>query len=230
MLSPAAGPDAREQLAAPWRESAARLVRSLDGAAGEELRLALLKRLSRRFGDHGYPGFLKLLLIVAESGEHGAQRQLAEAITLGLRRGDAPSGVLTSWGATRFWETSQPLQAGMLPGNVMGLAPRRQLDPLEYLTVWFCQRTHRPYLGDAAYRASLASLIGLFNASAAARQLYPLKIEADLAGPEGAFTRQTRQRLETLAAAWKQGLAPAQIAAAVADTAAPAPRWQLRDL
>lgn len=218
------------ELGAPWREAAARLIQSLRRATGEELRLALLKRLNRRFGDHGYPGFIKLLLIVAESEDPAAREQLAETIALGLRRGDAPSGVLTSWGATRFWDTPRPLHAGMLPGNLQGSAPRRLLDPLEYLTVWFCQRTHRPYLSAPGYQDSVTRLVELFNASPLARQVYPLKIEADLAGVEGAFTRQTRQRLATLAAAWKQGQTARAIAAAAADSGEPAPHWQLREL
>jgi hypothetical protein len=211
-------PHMDEQVATPWREAGARLAQFLESTVDEELCLATLKQLSRRFGDHGYPGFLKLLLIIAESSNTTAQRRLADAIALGLRRGDAPSGVLTSWGGTRFWSTQQPLHAGMLPGNVLGVAPRRHLDPLAYLTVWFSQRTHRPYLSESIYRDSLALLIGLFNGSRAAREWYPLKIEADLTCIEGAFTRQTRQRLAVLASAWRQGQPVRAIAAAAADT------------
>src|SRR5262249_10847540 len=118
---------------------------------------------------------------------------------------------------TRFWSTQQPLNAGMLPGNAFGMAPRRQLDPLAYLTVWFSQRTHRPYLSEESYRLCLQLLISLFNSSDAARRWYPLKIEADLTGIEGAFTRQTRQRLAVLAAAWKHEQPVHAIAAAAAD-------------
>jgi hypothetical protein len=205
-------------LAAPWLESGARLAQAIEQSPDEERGLAMLKALNGRFGDSGYPAFLKLLLIVAESTNFEAQRRLADALALGLRRGDAPSGVLTSWGATRFWSTREPLRAGMLPGNLLGVAPRRMLDPIEYLTVWFSQRTHRPYLSESAYRDCLARLIELFNCSPAAREWYPLKIEADLAGIEGAFTRQTRQRLSLLAEAWKSG----QSARVVAELAAEA--------
>ena len=215
--------DARgdERLGAPWRESAARLTQLLERGADDELCLAVLKQLNRRFGEQGYPGFLKLLLIVAESGHGAAQQRLADCMALGLRRGDAPSGVLTSWGATRFWSTQTPLRAGMLPGNIVGVAPRRQLDPVEYLTVWFSQRTHRPYLGELTYRESLTRLLGLFDTSTVARLWYPLKIEADLAGIEGAFTRQTRKRLAVIAAGWKRGQPAGLIAAAAADEAPP---------
>ena len=206
-----------DPLVAPWRESAARLVQLLESCADAELSLAVLKQLTRRFGDHGFPGFLKLLLIVAESSNELARHKLADAVALGLRRGDAPSGVLTSWGATRFWSDRQPLHAGMLPGNLLSAPPRRQLDPIEYLTVWFSQRTHRPYLSEATYHECLLRLVTLFDSSPTSRVLYPLKIESDLAGIEGAFTRQTRQRLGILVETWKQGQPATVIAAATRD-------------
>lgn len=206
-----------DPLVAPWRESAARLVQLLESSADAELSLAVLKQLTRRFGDHGFPGFLKLLLIVAESSNELARHKLADAVALGLRRGDAPSGVLTSWGATRFWSDRQPLHAGMLPGNLLSAPPRRQLDPIEYLTVWFSQRTHRPYLSEATYHECLLRLVTLFDSSPTSRVLYPLKIESDLAGIEGAFTRQTRQRLGILVETWKQGQPATVIAAATRD-------------
>ena len=205
------------QLAQPWRESAARLDEFLEVTDDEERCLAVLKLLCRRFGDHGYPGFLKLLLMIGDNSGSVAKQRLADAIALGLRRGDVPSGVLTSWGATRFWASQQPLHAGMLPGNSIGVAPRRQLDPLAYLTVWFCQRTHRPFLSEATYRTCVATLVELFNCSRAARQLYPLKIAADLSGIEGAFTRQTRQRLGALAESWQRGQPVAGVASAAAE-------------
>jgi len=208
---------ADDSLITPWRESAARLVQMLESATDPELCLAVLKQLTRRFGDHGFPGFLKLLLTVAESSNELARRKLAEAIALGLRRGDAPSGVLTSWGATRFWSDRQPLRAGLLPGNLFSAPPRRQLDPIEYLTVWFSQSTHRPYLSEGAYHECLVRLLALFNSSPLAREWYPLKIEADLAGIEGAFTRQTRQRLAILVETWKRGQPVAVVVAAAAD-------------
>jgi hypothetical protein len=94
------------------------------------------------------------------------------------------------------------------------------LDPVEYLTVWFSQRTHRPYLGEFTYRDCLTKLLDLFNVSTLARIWYPRKIEADLAGIEGAFTRQTRRRLSLIAEGWKQGQPAAVISAAAAEDVA----------
>ncbi len=209
------------QLGEPWRESAGRLHEFLELTGDAERGLTVLKRVCRCFGDHGYPGFIKLLLIIGEAGSELARERLSAAIALGLQRGDVPSGVLTSWGATRFWTAQQPLRAGMLPGNSLGVAPRRQLDPLAYLTVWFCQRTHRPYLSEPTYQLCVARLVELLNSSRLARQLYPLKIEADLAGIEGAFTHLTRSRLAALADSWKRGLPVDGIASAATYSGEP---------
>jgi hypothetical protein len=198
--------------AVPWRESAARLALVLESTADQELCLAVLKQLNRRFGDHGYPGFLKILLIISESTNAGAKRRLADTFAVGLRRGDVPSGVLAAWGAT----------------DVSSSAPRRQLDPIEYLTAWFSQRTYRPCLADATYRECLIRLVELFNTSAHARQWYPLKIEADLAGVEGAFTHQTRERLGILVNAWKQGRPAGAIADAVSAGSVATRFWGYR--
>ena len=204
-------------LAHPWRQSAQRLIAFLETTDDPERSLTVLNLLCRRFGDHGYPGFIKLLLIIGDSAALLAKQRLSDAIALGLRRGNVPSGALTSWGATRFWASQQPLHAGMLPGNSMGVAPRRQLDPLAYLTVWFCQRTHRPFLSESTYQRCVVTLLDLFNCSRAAREVYPLKIAADLTGIEGAFTRQTRQRLGALAESWQRDLPASQIAASAVE-------------
>src|ERR1700723_3003319 len=86
--------DARwdERLGAPWRESAARLTQLLERGADDELCLAVLKQLNRRFGEQGYPGFLKLLLIVAESGHGAAQQRLADCTGVGFGRGGGRCG------------------------------------------------------------------------------------------------------------------------------------------
>jgi hypothetical protein len=204
-------------LAQPWQQSAQRLIAFLETTDDPDRTLTVLNLLCRRFGDHGYPGFIKLLLIIGDSAALLAKQRLSDAIALGLQRGNVPSGVLTSWGATRFWASQQSLHAGMLPGNSMGVAPRRQLDPLAYLTVWFCQRTHRPFLSESTYQRCVVTLLDLFNCSRAAREVYPLKIAADLTGIEGAFTRQTRQRLGALAESWQQDLPATRIAASAIE-------------
>lgn len=216
-----------------WRLAAGRLAQSLDASSDPGLRLALLKRLTRHFGELGYPGFIKLLLIVAESDDRRAQQQLADTIALGLSRADLPSGELTSWGGSHAWPAAANLQTAMPAHTLSALAgaraPRRLLGPVEYLTVWFCQRTQRPYLSEPRYRETLARLVALIDLSPQARELYPLRIEADLQhGREGSYTRQTRERLAALAAAWKKGLPAAEVA--VAATVCDSAQRVLRDL
>lgn len=184
----------------PWQQSAQRLTAFLETTDDAERSLAVLNLLCRRFGDQGYPGFLKLLLIIGNGAATVAKQRLSDAIALGLHRGNVPSGVLTSWGATRLWTSQQ-----------------RQLDPLAYLTVWFCQRTHRPFLSESTYRECVVTLLELFNYSRAARELYPLKIATDLAGIEGAFSRQTQQCLGALAESWQRDLSVERIAAAALE-------------
>ena len=216
-----------------WRAAAAQLIAALREAREPELQLGVLKRVARRFGDQGYPAFVKLLLVVADSDDTAAKRVLADTLALGLRRTDLPGGQLTSWGATQFWETRQPLPAGRLPGNALGSAPRRTLGPIEYLTVWHCQRTQRPYLGEDRYRGALTALVGLIGHSEEARALYPQRIESEVgSGLEGAYTRLTRERLATLAASWKQSSDPAAIAdATIGAQLPPTPQgWVLHTL
>lgn len=221
-----------------WQQAAARLVSGLQATDDPELRLAMLKRLARRFGELGYPGFLKLLLVVAESDDATARRCVADTLALGLRRMDLPSGQLTSWGGSIAWPALQTFPGGTIGGaHFVNTAPQRQLGPIEYFTVWFCQRTQRPYLGEHAFRDSLTKLISLIDCSREARELYPLKIESDLAtGPEGAYTRQARERLGAIVGAWKRGEPPAAVADAAAGPAsagaasAERSRWVLRNL
>lgn len=210
-------PETSADIAARWRAAAARLVGVLRAADDEELRLSVLKRVARGFGEHGYPAFLKLLMIVADSHDHDARRLLASSLAVALRRADLPGGQLTSWGASRFWTLQQPFPADQLPGNVYGLAPRRQLGPLEYLTVWYCQRTQRPLLSEASFRLALCSLIRLIELDADARERYARKLQTDAEDEvEGTYTRTTRARLAAMAAAWRAGEPPEAIAAAAA--------------
>lgn len=213
------------EVSAVWREAAARLATAIAWTDDQEVKVALLRRLARQLGHIGYPGFLKLLLIIAESDDARAKRGLAETIAFSLNCQDVPGGQLTSWGASQIWSSQQTLSAEMLPGNAMGVAPRRQFGPIEYLTVWHGQRTQRPYLGEGLYRDALSRLIDLIDHSPEARRLYPVKIESDLAaGVEGAYTRRTRERLSTLAQAWRQGHDPETIAGLAVAAGAPATR------
>ncbi len=216
------------------RQSADRLVSSLAAHADPEYRLTVLKRLVRRLGEDGYPLFLRLLNVIAESDDARAQRLLADTFGTALRRMDLPGGALSSWGATRLPDSAGPLAASALSGQFFGAAPRRSLGPIEYLTVWHLQRTQRSELSAAVFRSSLARLVALFNRSDEARALYPQKLAADAQNEmEGAYTRATRERLAAMAAAWSAGQPPEAVAAAALDEtagAADSRDWVVRDL
>ncbi|WP_226467225.1 hypothetical protein [Luteimonas panaciterrae] len=228
---------------AALRSAASRLVAVLGAHEDPEYRLAVLKRLARRMGEAshseaGYPLFLRVLGVIAESDDEHAKRLLAETFGTALRRMDMPGGALNSWGATRVPDSGELLSAGPLSGNVFsgqffGATPQRMLGPVEYLTVWYLQRTQRISLGADAFRTTLSRLIALFNHSDDARALYPQKLAADAQNElEGAYTRATRERLATIAAAWKAGKTPEEVAeAAVEIPLTDSPRdWVVRDL
>jgi len=218
---------------AALRAGADRLVSALAAHSDPEYRLAVLKRLVRRLGEERYPLFLRLLGVVAESDDARAQRLLADTFGTALRRMDMPGGALSSWGATSLPESTTPLAASAFSGQFFGATPRRLLGPVEYLTVWHLQRTQRTALGAATFRTALARMIALLNRSDDARTLYPQKLAADAQNElEGAYTRATRDRLAAIAAAWKAGSTPDEVALAALDVPdASHPRdWVVRDL
>ena len=218
---------------AELRAAADRLVSALAAHNDPEYRLTVLKRLVRRLGEERYPLFLALLGVVAESDDARAQRLLADTFGTALRRMDLPGGALSSWGATRLPDPGAPVAASAFSGQFFGATPRRLLGPVEYLTVWHLQRTQRTALSAATFRTALSRMIALLNRSEDARTLYPQKLAADAQNElEGAYTRATRERLAAIAAAWKAGRSPEDVAQAALDASAvDAPHdWVVRDL
>lgn len=219
---------------AALRTSAGRLVAVLGAHADPEYRLTVLKRLARRMGEEGYPLFLRVLGVIAESDDDEAKRLLAGTFGTALRRMDMPGGALSSWGAARLPEHAGPMSASAFSNQFQffGHTPRL-LGPIEYLTVWYLQRTQRVALGADAFRTALARLIALLNYSDDARALYPQKLAADAQNElEGAYTRATRHRLAAIAAAWQAGKSPDEVAQAALDepVSDPARAWVVREL
>lgn len=217
------------------QETARRLTGALKAWPDSEQRLALLKRMVSRLGDHGYPLFLKILLVVEEAEEAPPKQALADTLALALQRTDLPSGQLTSWGASQAWDGTTPVHAGVFANQHLSETPHRQLGPIEFLTVWYCQRTQRPFLDESRYADALAKLISLCNRNDTARRLYPAKLAADSQNElEGAFTRLTRDKLSSIASAWKPDATPEQVAEAatgVKNARERAPQdWILHDL
>lgn len=230
MSTVAALPDARALQAA-----AGRLVGSLRAHDDIEYRQSLLRRLVRRLGDDDYPLFIRLLCMVEECGDDEARATLAETFGIALRRADLPSGALSSWGAAALPGSQQTVSASAMSGRFFGAAPQRLLGPIEYLTVWSLQSTQRIELGAAAYRHALSRIISLMNCSALARDLYPQKLAADAQNQiEGAFSRSTRERLRTIADAWRAGCPPDEVARRAAPeqdgSSGHSQRWVVRDL
>lgn len=215
------------------RDAADRLISALAAHEDAEYRLTVLKRLVRRLGEERYPLFLRLIGVVAESDDERAQRLLAETFGTALRRMDLPGGALSSWGATQLPQSASPVAVSSLSGHFFGATPRRQLGPVEYLTVWYLQRTQRTALGADTFRHNLERLITLFNRSEDARLLYPQKLAADAQNElEGAYTRATRERLAAIAAAWAGGGTPEQVAQAALESEpeVTGPAWVVHDL
>ena len=198
-----------------WLIMAARLQQSMLSVSDLNVRLAILNQLSEQLGSHGYPGFLKLLMLLSHNGDPKAKAIIAETLATAVQRSDLPSGNLNAWGGSRMirdQDLTTPISASHLLRSFWGQSPRRDLGPIEYLTVWFGQRTQRPYLTDEAYASALCDLLSLFNCSDMARQAYAQKILSDVQSPsEGTFTRLTKQRLYTLAQSWFENRSPQQI-------------------
>lgn len=221
----------------PLLITAGKLSAALIFNRNDDFRLALLKRVSRKLGeDQGYPTFIKLLTTISESSDENAKRAVAATLGIGLRRNDLPGGTLTAWGASRMWQAGTQI-SGALAGQLFGSsAPSRSFGPIEYLTAWLAQGTQRIRLGDEAYAKTLSQLIDLINFDRDACALYPQKLEADTQTElEGVYMRGTRDRLAAIAAGWKNGMTPKQIAdsalAAGSGQKGNVPQnWVVRDL
>jgi len=193
--------------------SAARaLMHSLAACGDVELRVAVLKRVARCLGDANYPVFIKLLTVVGDSDDRMAKRLLADTLAFAMMRGDVPSGSLTGWGSAGSWAASA---SGALPASsFLRVVPRRQFDPIEYLTAWFSQSTDRVRLRREIYECALTALVKLFDVHPAGARSYQSKLKADAANqPEGTFAEATRMRLFEIASDWERGAEPGAIAA-----------------
>lgn len=201
-----------------WLGIAQRLSESMIQVDDEAHRLCVLKALVRRLGVDAYPALIKLLIIVSESTDTQVRARLAQTLGYAAQCGDLPKGELNAWGLSRYVANeiaAQPVDAGSLMRHYWAGSATRGLGPIEYLTVWHSQKTQRPYLSDNVYLDSLGKIIALINADSQAAKRYADAILLDLeTRPEGAFTRQTRLRLSSLATTWLGGAAPLDIAQA----------------
>ncbi len=193
-------------------DMAARLVHALETAESDEVKLALLNSVAARLGAVGFPAFIKLLVMVSDSGYQKGQRLLADSLVLGVKRSDLPSGDLTAWGVDHAATMDKPF----LAGDIQRFAsPRRKFDPIEYLVVWRCQKTQHPYLSDDIFAETLLGLIKLLSHNAEACQVYPAKIQDDLdRSLEGAYMSRSRLCLQALSSTWCENSLPEEVVAA----------------
>lgn len=189
--------------------SARALVEALARYASSDMRASILNRVARHLGDEWYPVFIKIACVIGESQDEAAKRLVADSLAYAMKKGDLPSGSLTSWGVSGNWMAAP----SGVPQSYFRAAPRRSLGPIEYLSSWHSQSTNRAPLSDDVYRTSLASLLHLFNASPAAARIYQIKLQSDsMHEIEGTFTAITRARLAMIAELWAAAARPEEIA------------------
>ena len=194
-----------------WTSAAQALVEGCIDLQNDEDRVALLTTVCERLGDDLYPAFLRVLWTIGERGDHAACAAVARALVHALRTGRLPSGRRGAWGAS-----------GNMPSAGFG-APR-SLGPIEYLCAWFAQAEPARALSAQQFHSAARAVMDLIATSPEARALYCEKLLADVDDPiSGALTRQTRQALRALVAAWSSG-APSFDASARFSSALPEAR------
>jgi len=186
-----------------------RFSRALAQTPSLEKRAELTSFVVLSLGEHGYPAFIKILLILSESKDIQAKARINEVLVYLLDTNSLPSGQLSAWGASLFWGAQDKVGSGQ-SFTVRQLSssstPIRKYGPIEYLTVWYSQKTHRPYLTDEIFRNALETLFNLFT-DTAITQKYSAYLDTELnTAAMGAYSNITRQRLSNLAIGWRKGL------------------------
>jgi hypothetical protein len=182
-----------------WHGAAETLIEACAHLPTPEDRVRWLERLCLSLGDALYPAFLHVLCRIGEHGDPDAQKAVADVLVLALQSGRLPSGRHAAWGA-------------------MQGAATRIMGPIEYLCAWHAQPDSRGQLNAAAFDRAARALMGLVSHSDSARRLYCAKLLADAEDPlGGAWSRETRQALQTLARTWAAGPHPQRAAADAVD-------------
>lgn len=177
-----------------WAQAAQALVDGCIDLPDDESRVALLATVCDALGDELYPAFLRVLWLIGQQGDHAACAAVARALVHALRTGRLPSGRRSAWG------DSAPTPSQSAYGRT------RCLGPLEYLCAWHSQAEPVRALSAAQFHLAARSVMDLVAACREARLLYCEKLLADADDPlPGALTRQTREALRALAAAWAAG-------------------------
>ena len=182
-----------------------KLVHALRSATSIDVRIAVLKRVAKQYGDVGYPGFLKLLITIAESENENANRLIADTLFHCLQREDVPSGVLSAWGC-------QASHMDVFTPGTFSRPPNRNLGPVEYLLVWSLQRTQRRKLNLTACAYALYHLLVLVNHNTQSAQLYIARLNQLLSSDiDGTFTANTKHHLGKIVNSWSRNDSPQRI-------------------
>ena len=182
-----------------WDNAAETLIEACAHLPTPEDRVRWLEKLCLSLGDALYPAFLHVLCRIGEHGDPDAQKAVADVLVPALQSGRLPSGRHAAWGAVHGAAT-----------RIMG--------PVEYLCAWHAQPDNRGQLNVAAFDRAARALLGLVSHSDSARRLYCAKLLADAEDPlGGAWSRGTRQALQTLARTWAAGSNPQRAAADAVD-------------
>ena len=190
-------------------EKVRRLITLLERIEDIELLANLLSRLTHKKNGLSYIEFLGFLILVSEHQNRSLHVRLAESLNLAMHNSNFPTGELSAWGAGSAWhEFSGP----GFSAHQLAMIPKRRYGILEFLTVWYGQKTQKTYLSGSLYRFALIRLLYLFDASPTLRERYCqhllLVVET---GFDGAYSKASRARLRVLANSWQQRLAPDEI-------------------
>ncbi len=195
-----------------WRLSAARFVNALTLLETLEQKHSLLIHIAKLLEVNDFSGFLKLLLLLAECDDEQAKRECAKTIAYSLKSLDLPVGALTAWGNSQFFSHAANALSANRFSFSSSISPARNYAPIEYLTVWFCQKTHRPYLSETMYFNALEKLLALLKYDDEAYRIYPFYIKNELENSsEGAYISLSRRYLLALVEAWSADANPSQI-------------------
>jgi hypothetical protein len=199
-----------------WESAARSFVAGIATLPTRDERVRLIEQVWAELGDMLYPAFIKILCAIAHWGDASARRLTAEALAHALATARLPSGPTPAWGSSSW----SPLPAGA-PGAGWHARPARNLGPLEFLCVWHAQRGAEGRLDQQDFAYAVRKIIELFDAAPEAAALYSAKLLDDVANPiEGAFSRQTRALIASIAHDWSAHL-PAETIVARAIGSAP---------
>lgn len=169
-----------------WLAAGDQLVANLRAGQTDKDRLSILLDVCAGLGDQLYPAFLKLLCALGRFGDAPAKALVSQTLGTALVRSRLPSGRLAAWG--------------------LNASAGRSLGPVEYLCVWYLDRSRTDRLDEETFIDAVGYLTELVKAEPQTLSVYTEKLTQDAnASLEGTFSRSARQLLARLAELWAKG-------------------------